>query len=90
MGIYMYRHWVWLLVVIKDETLIIIQTFMYACTFVVGYSIAKLYCICQNARTSDHDDQFLNDVLQCQRQLTLPSIHILLIVQHFIAAFHRS
>ena len=25
--------------------LIIIQTFMYTCTFVVGYSIAKLYIL---------------------------------------------
>ena len=69
--------------------LIIIQTFMYTCTFVVGYSITKLYFICQN-RTSDHDDQFLNDVLQCQKQLTLPGIHIQLIVQHFVATFYRS
>ena len=28
--------------------LIIMQTFMYTCKFVAGFSIAKLYCICQN------------------------------------------
>ena len=36
---------------------------------------------------SDHDDQFLNDVLQFRKQLTLPGIHIHLIVQHFVATF---
>ena len=39
---------------------------------------------------SGHDDQFLNDVLQYQKQLTLPGIHIKLIVQHFVATFYRS
>ena len=58
--------------------LIIIQTIMYTCTFVVGYSIAISCTV--SARTSDHDDQFLNDVLQCRKQLTLPGIHIQLIV----------
>ena len=67
--------------------LITIQTFMYTCTFVVGYS--KLSCTV-SARMSDHDDQFLNDVLQCRKQLTLPGIHIHLIVQHFVATFYRS
>ena len=37
---------------------------------------------------SGHDDQFLNEVLQCQKQLiTLPgivAIHIKLIMQHFV------
>ena len=36
---------------------------------------------------SDHDDQFLNDVLQFRKQLTLPGMHIHLIVQHFVATF---
>ena len=68
--------------------LIITQTLICTCTctFVVGYSIAK------SARTSGHDDQFefLNDEvlrMQCQKQLTLPDIHIKLIVQHFVATF---
>ena len=69
--------------------LIIIQTFMYTCTFVVGYSIAKLYSTV-SARASGHDDQFLNDVLQCRKQLTLPGIHIMLIGQHFISIFYGS
>ena len=37
---------------------------------------------------SDHDDQFLNNVLQCRKQLTLPGIQIQLIVQHFVFTGH--
>ena len=32
---------------------------------------------------SGHHDQYLNEVLQCQNQLTLSGMHIKLIVQHF-------
>ena len=45
--------------------LIIIQTFRY--TFIVGHSISGTV----SARTWSYD-QFLNEVLQCQKQLTLP------------------
>ena len=37
---------------------------------------------------SGNDDQFLNDVLQCRKQLTLPGIYIKLIVQDFVATFY--
>ena len=36
---------------------------------------------------SGHDDQFLNKMLQCQKQLTLPGVHIKLFVQHFVQLF---
>ena len=55
--------------------LIIVQIFMY--TFVVGHSIS--YTV--STRTSGYDDLFLNKVLQFQKQLTFPGIHIKLIVQ---------
>ena len=55
----------------------IMQIFMY--TFIVGHSVSCTVF----ARISGHDDQFLNEVLQCQKQLTLPGIHVKLIVQHF-------
>ena len=48
--------------------LIIMQTFMY--TFIVVHSISCTI----SARISEHDGQFLNEVLQCQKQLTLPTI----------------
>ena len=49
---------------------IIIQTFM--CTFIVGHSI--IYAV--SSRTSGHDGQFLNEMLQCQKQLTLLGMHV--------------
>ena len=64
--------------------LIIIQMFMNI--FIVGHSVS---CTVP-ARTSGHDDHFLNEVLQCQKQLTLPGIHVKLIVQHFITTIYRS
>ena len=39
-------------------------------TFIVGHSISCTV----SARMSGYDDQFLNEVLQCQKQLTLPGI----------------
>ena len=64
--------------------MITIQTFMYI--FIVGHSISCTV----SARMSGHDDQFLNEVLQCQKQLTLPGIHIKLILQHFETTIYRS
>ena len=41
-------------------------------TFIVGHSVScTVY-----ATTSGHDDQFLNEVLQCQKQSTLPGVAI--------------
>ena len=48
--------------------LIKIQIFMY--TFIFRHSIS---CIV-SAKTSGYDDQFLNEVLQCQKQLNLPGV----------------
>ena len=45
-------------------------------SYVVGDSIS---CI-ESARITCHNDQFLNEVMQCQKQLTLPGICIKLIV----------
>ena len=59
------------------------QTLNFMYTFIVGRSISCTV----STRTYDYDDQFLNEVLQCQKQLTL---HIKLIVQHFEITVYRS
>ena len=55
-------------------------------TFIVGHSMSCTV----SARISNHDDQFLNEVLQCQKQLALFGIHVKLIVQHFEITIYRS
>ena len=40
--------------------------------------------------TGGQDDRLLNEVLQSQKQLILPGIHIKLIVLHFEAIIYRS
>ena len=40
--------------------------------------------------TGGQDDWLLNEVLQSQKQLILPGIHIKLIVLHFEATIYRS
>ena len=49
------------------------NTNIYVYAFIVRHSIANLYTV--SARMSGHDDQFLNEVLQCQKQLTLPGTY---------------
>ena len=48
-----------------------------------NWTFCKLYALAISARMSGNDDQFLNEVLQYQKQLPLPGIHVKLIVQHF-------
>ena len=40
--------------------------------------------------TGGQDDRLSNEVLQSQKQLILPGIHIKLIVLHFEATIYRS
>ena len=48
-----------------------IQLAMRSYTFIVEHSIGSTVSV----RMSGHDDQFFNEVLQCQKQLTFPGTH---------------